>query len=893
MSEGPPSSRLDEPADEAALAEPAEPGAPTPRSVDRGRAGRFVDWTLRYGRWIWAIAILLAIPATWRSAQLYLHLKSELEELLPRESPSVRALDELRNRFPGLQYLGVVVDFGDEGRQADGDRFVDQLTARIRTYPLELVRGVRTGTEEERAFLESHAPLYTELSDLETIRQRIEARRDYEVGRETDLAIDLTGEPPSLDFGDIQNKYEAKLPKRGMADGDRYSSKKLHLSMLLVEVGFESGTSRGKHLLARVRSDVQDLQATVPAFRSMRVGYASDVAIAVEELDSLISDLSVSSILVLVLVVSVLILYYRWRRSVLILVPPLLMATAYAFALASLPPLGVTSLNSNTAFLGSIIVGNGINFGIVLLARYVEERRRCEDTRIALITAVGAARTGTLSAAIAASVAYGSLVSTQFRGFRQFGIIGGLGMVLSWAVAFVCMPPLIHWLDRGRHSCERVKPSALDGAVGRRPVFERLARFVQRHAAIVAAAGAVVTLLAIAKVCTFGPDELEYDLSKLRRRDTMVRGEGYWGARMDMLLGRYLTPTVLITDTQEQARAVSQQLHESARAAPLSEMVSDIRTLDDVLPLDQPAKIASAQAIREALTPKIRALIAPEKRDQIDRLLGSEDLTPVTLRDLPHTFTIGLVEWDGTAGRSVLMFPRSSQGLWDGPTLVNFVSALRDVGRAAGLHPARVAGALPLSADIFSSLRRDGFRTSILAFTGVLAVVLVMFRRQQTTAYVIGSLTGAVLCLLAALMVLGVKINFANFIAFPITFGIGVDYAVNVMSRYTQGSKRDMVTAVAATGSAVALCSATTIIGYSSLLVAQNRALFLFGLVAVLGEISCLSSAITFLPAVVRLVATRSVRERRGETSAGPASGPASEPSSGPVSGPVSGPSRT
>ena len=58
------------------------------------------------------------------------------------------------------------------------------------------------------------------------------------------------------------------------------------------------------------------------------------------------------------------------------------------------------------------------------------------------------ARTGTLSAALAAGVSYASLALTDFRGFRQFGFIGGIGMVLSWVLAFVLMPPLAAWVDR-------------------------------------------------------------------------------------------------------------------------------------------------------------------------------------------------------------------------------------------------------------------------------------------------------------------------------------------------------------------------------------------------------------------------------------------------------------
>ena len=55
--------------------------------------------------------------------------------------------------------------------------------------------------------------------------------------------------------------------------------------------------------------------------------------------------------------------------------------------------------------------------------------------------------------------------------------------------------------------------------------------------------------------------------------------------------------------------------------------------------------------------------------------------------------------------------------------------------------------------------------------------------------------------------------------------------------------------AVVSTGAAVALCSWTTIVGYGSLLAARNRALQGFGLMAILGEVSCLSAAIIALPA--------------------------------------------
>jgi predicted RND superfamily exporter protein len=74
---------------------------------------------------------------------------------------------------------------------------------------------------------------------------------------------------------------------------------------------------------------------------------------------------------------------------------------------------------------------------------------------------------------------------------------------------------------------------------------------------------------------------------------------------------------------------------------------------------------------------------------------------------------------------------------------------------------------------------------------------------------VIGSLVTGVLWMLALSHGAGIRINFANFIAFPITFGIGVDYAVT-SCRAICRTAPDVGAAITSTGSAVALCSATT-----------------------------------------------------------------------------------
>ncbi len=826
----------------------ATPPAPAVRA--------YVRWVLRHGRALWVVALLLGALATVRTVYLYAHLRSDVEELLPRDAPSVRALDEMRARSPGLKFLGVVVEVSDLSELPAAEHLLDDLLLRIRAYPPEMVRDVRDSNAEEKAFVEKHAPLYLELADLKQILDRIEKRRDYEVAKESGTLIDDDAPPPPLDLSDIEKKYDSKTSNE---KGGHLTNPDLKATMLTVEAGgFSTGADTDRVLLARVKADVAALDPSRYG-KGLRVGYASDVAINVEEMDALESDLSVSSLLVIFAVVAVIVVYYRWWKSVPVLLPPLLLATVYAFAIASLPPMRINELNSNTAFLGSIIVGNGINVGLILLARYREARLYGMNVDDALVAGVWGARTGTLAAAAAAAVSYASLVFTEFRGFRQFGYIGGVGMIASWITAFVLVPPLVKWLDRDgalEESHVRAHGQIMRGVI----------RLIERAAPMLVGAAALLLVLSGIAISRFDASCLEHDFSKLRRSDTWQIGEGYWGRKMDAILGRYLTPTVILCDTREQALAVEKLVRESAEHGALEPMVARVIAADDVLPTQQTDKLALVALIREALTPKIRTLVAEDKRDKLDRMLGEENARTVGVEDLPHTFMTGLRERDGTLGRTVLVYPRPSNALWKAEAIHFFVKTLRELAatRVHDERPGRVAGSIPLSGDILSSITRDAPIASLISFLGVVAVVLLVLRGRKASVYVIGALVVGVVWLGGAVMALGIKINFANFIAFPITFGIGVDYSVNVITRYVQDGEGDITGAVRSTGGAVALCSLTTIIGYSSLLLAKNNALFLFGLVAVTGELACLSAAVIALPAWLVFMQRRGgVRETR------------------------------
>ena len=194
------------------------------------------------------------------------------------------------------------------------------------------------------------------------------------------------------------------------------------------------------------------------------------------------------AVLLTVLIVGAsLALYYRTAAGLMALFMSLAAGAVVTFGLARLT---IGHLNSVSAFLSSIVVGNGINFGMLVLARHLEERRRAEPWQQALARALGGSFTGTLTAALAAGIAYLSLIVTDFRGFRDFGAIGGSGMVLCWISAYTLLPALLAVFER-RGMVKPERGPAVESLIAR--LLPRRPRRVVAGAAVVVAAAALVT----------------------------------------------------------------------------------------------------------------------------------------------------------------------------------------------------------------------------------------------------------------------------------------------------------------------------------------------------------------------------------------------------------------
>jgi uncharacterized protein len=282
-----------------------------------------------------------------------------------------------------------------------------------------------------------------------------------------------------------------------------------------------------------------------------------------------------------------------------------------------------------------------------------------------------------------------------------------------------------------------------------------------------------------------------------------------------------------------------------------------------MLPDARFASIEEAKLLKAAITPKLRAKLKDTERDLLERALSEQSLVPLTARDLPEAFAAGLRERDGRVGRSVLVFPKVGGGTWQAERLAAFARDMREAAREAG---AIAAGPLLLSSDLAHAMRADGPRVTLLSFLCVIAICIGAFGVVGRQAWAFSGLSVAALLLGVSFMLgllawTGAKLNFSNFVALPITFGISADYSINMLRRFqSEGESTDE--RLSHTSGALALCSAMTVIGWGALLLVENQALFSFGVFAISGEIASLVAAVLALPAVLAWLTSAS-KERR------------------------------
>jgi hypothetical protein len=781
--------------------------------------------------------LLLAVPA-WLAVR-HLELRTDFSDLLPEGQPSVVALHELQRRVGGVSTLYVTIEGDEVAAGAFADEFAAAALARLGDDVLWVDHTARP----LREFYDRNALLYMSLQDLRLIDEALDrshrrlnplfAGLDEDRGSDDELAAR------------IRRMQEARTTSR--FPHDHYTSRDGSLSVVsLRPQAAATNVTGARRLLTRTAALVDEL---APTRRGLRVSLAGPVAIAVEEYDTLRRDIFGTAALCAALVCFVVWLFLRRLRVVLLLAVPLAFGALYSFAVARL---AVGYVNAQTAFLGALIVGTGINYGVVLCSRVLEEMGRGVPHDVALATALRATVRPTLTAALATAVSFAALWVAQIRSFSQFGTIGSSGIVICWVLSYLLLPALLIL-------AERIAPMRPPSAAGptwrqgiRYPSF--LLRLPLGRPRLVLGVAAVAVALSVVAFVRFLPDSLEYDLRNLRNRSSEASPTARLGGRIARVFGESLTPALIAARDRSQAQRLCDALNERVRregpAAPLKECLS----LFTLLPNNQDERLELLGEIRRKAARLPPARLGAAAQDALAELQAHLDVKRLGPDDLPDEISRRFLERDGTRGAVVLVFNPAGRDLWVKQNLFAFTDLLRDIDLGHGEH-VHASGETLVFADILRAIERDAPRATVVAAGLVLLVLVVTLRRPRPILQVGACLVAGVAIMAGVAAALRVKYNFFNYVALPTTFGIGLDYAINIQQRAAleRPDADGLGRTLRGTGPAVVLASLTTIIGYAVLLIADNRALVSFGALAILGEVTTLTCGVVLLPAVLRV----------------------------------------
>lgn len=831
-------------------------------------AERYMDFVIRRYWLVLAIALVLTVLAAISASRF--KLKTDFSELLPQDEPSVKDLDRAKKRMGGLSNLIVAVSGDDIGNNR---KATDDIVEKLSTLPKKYIVYIKYNYKAEKAFYEKHKHLYVDLKDLEEVYRRLHEKIRYErIKNNPVLDMDFDGEelkPVKFDISDLKKKYKKKGTSYDRYIDEYFTGEKGHLYAILVyPPSASTSVDFGEKLLIVAKKAVYEVCSgeKAPAGPdnldrlirescqkkydpSIMIGFTGSVVTAIEEEKAIIDDLVLVTSICLIFVALVVLLYFRKIRSLPVIGIPLIMGTTWTFGISIYI---VGHLNTSTAFLAAIIVGNGINFGLIQLARYLEERRAGGDLKSSIISAMSRTAKATSTAALAASIAYGSLVITRFRGFNGFGYMGGLGMVLCWLSAFSVQPALMVMFEKILP--EKYKPR---GHRVRSGLFARpYAKFVLRFGVPLHVVGAVFGLICIVVAVPYLKDPFEYDFRNLRNQSARLTGSGVLTNRIDRIFTKRLQPMFILADRHDQVPLVTSVLKRENRSGPHEKLFQSIVSIYSLLPSDQPKKIKVLKKLRKLLSKSALSWMTAEQRKDVEDYLPPKNIKPLTIDDLPFSLTRMFTELNGKRGLPIALYPRHGVSIWDGHFLMRLAKASRVVSLPDG-EKVTSAGTSTVFADMIAAIERDGPRAVLASLLGIMLLVLIAYRSWHFILLIMLALFYSIVWMIGPVAMMDMRLNFLNFIALPITFGIGIDYTVNVLNRYRIEGPGSIGKVIGSTGGAVILCSLTTLIGYSSLLIADNQALVSFGILADVGEIASLAAAVFMMPLIIRLIEMR------------------------------------
>jgi len=533
---------------------------------------------------------------------------------------------------------------------------------------------------------------------------------------------------------------------------------------------------------------------------------------------------------------------FRRFRALLLLFIPLLSGVALTTGFAAT---AIGYVNIITAFIFAILFGLGNDFAVYTLSHYVQRRAVGDDPDAAVRHAMphlwGAL--GTAAATTAGSFLV--LTMFDFRGFSQFGLIAGVGVLVTLLATLLLFPPLVIVLHR-------IWPEkAVSGA--RADGLKMIGVLANRNVARVATVVVIGLALGggyLAQNLDFNTDfrrlrtvskkqgskkkesekkeskKKKNDLKKVAKQAPVAKpsADEQRKRRASKLAGHYRrstsqslrTPILVVADTMADAGVIHRQLKADKDK---NTRITHWMSIHTFVPEQQAENAAIARRIADHIDAK-RAMLRGEDATEADRALKRLDVKTFTANDLPDFVRKRFLDVDGNVGRYLLMYPNGNTAS---------ARAVKEVMDQVGTFKVgektyRSTAGFFMLAEADGVVRREGPWAILAAAIAVLLITLLHFRNIRPVLFAFIPLVLGFSAFLGIAYLAELELNLFSVTVLPSVFGIGIDGTVHLVHRgWGVRSRRELAVGLQQVFSAAWLAALTTVVGFGALLFQDNR----------------------------------------------------------------------
>jgi len=245
------------------------------------------------------------------------------------------------------------------------------------------------------------------------------------------------------------------------------------------------------------------------------------------------------------------------------------------------------------------------------------------------------------------------------------------------------------------------------------------------------------------------------------------------------------------------------------------------------------ALAAASPARREAVS----AMLVPPLHLTLDKIRASLTASEVTRENLPEEIRR---DWLAKDGRALVQVTPAGNGT-DNATIARFTAAVRaEAPRATGL---------PVATQEAAKTVAHAFITAgILALALVSLLLWLVLRSVREVAFTLAPVVLSGFLTLGTCVAIGQPLNFANIIAFPLLFGVGVAFHIYFVMAWRSGVGDLLQTSLAR----AVLCSAlATGSAFGALWFSAHPGTASMGLILMLSLVWTLICALIFEPALL------------------------------------------